>query len=113
METKILKFRPYLIQLILNGSKNITWRLFDDKNIQEGDLVNLVNWETGEEFGKAKITCVKETTFGNLTEEDKIGHETFKGDEEMYRTYSTYYKVKITKDTALKIIWFELTQQVK
>lgn len=94
---KTLKFRPYLVPLVLDGSKNITWRLFDDKNIQKEDIVNLVNKETGEEFGKVKIARVKETTFGQLTEEDVNGHETFKDDEEMYKTYSTFYKPPLLK----------------
>ena len=40
---KILKFKNELVSLISSGEKDSTWRLFDDKNLQEGDEVILVN----------------------------------------------------------------------
>lgn len=48
---KTIKFRPALAKLIIEGKKTTTWRLFDDKNLQVGDVVELVNWETKEVFG--------------------------------------------------------------
>lgn len=68
----------------------------------------MVNAETDEEFAKAKIISVKETTFENLTLEDKEGHESFENDEEMLKTYSKYYKTAVDKKTALKIIKFKI-----
>ncbi|MBI2268112.1 MAG: ASCH domain-containing protein [Candidatus Blackburnbacteria bacterium] len=105
---KILKFSPELVPIILNGSKTSTWRLFDDKNLTEDDKLSLVNRETLKEFAKAKITSVKQTTFGKLTKEDKDGHESFKNDKKMYETYSHYYNCDINKTTPLKIIRFQL-----
>jgi hypothetical protein len=106
--SKTLKFRKYLSELILRGEKDSTWRLFDDKDLREGDAVSFLIWETGEEFAKAIVLDVKETTFGKLTDEDWEGHEKFSSDEEMYATYTTYYGRQVTKDSPVKIIKFAL-----
>jgi hypothetical protein len=50
---KTIKFRDYLVPLVLSGEKNCTWRLFDDKDIQRGDNVSLINWNTKEPFANA------------------------------------------------------------
>ncbi len=105
---KTLKFRESLSKIILEKSKNTTWRLFDDKNLSKGDIVSFLVYETKKEFAKARLINVKETTFGKLTDEDLVGHERFLSDKEMYNTYSKYYNCKIDKDTPIKIIKFEL-----
>jgi len=105
---KTLKFREVLSKLILQNKKNTTWRLFDDKNLTAGDIVSFLVWETKEEFAKARLIEVRETTLGELTEEDWEGHEKFSSEEEMYNTYSVYYKRKVDKDSPVKVIKFEL-----
>ncbi len=60
------------------------------------------------EFGKAIVLWTKETTFRNLTSEDKKGHEHFKSEKEMLQTYSGYYKINVTLDTKLKVMKFKL-----
>lgn len=108
---KRLGFEEKLIPLILSGKKTSTWRLFDEKNIKEGDELSLVDSETGNEFARATVHSLKETTFGKLNDEDKKGHETFSSDRQMYNTYSGYYKTKIDENTPLKICRFELINQ--
>lgn len=107
-EIKTLKFRPKLIPLVLNGTKKVTYRLFDDKNLKEGNQVSLLNWVTKEQFGTAKIISIKKIKFGELKETDMQEHEEYKNKEEMYKTYSIYYKCKVNKDTPLKVIKFEI-----
>jgi uncharacterized protein (DUF1697 family) len=103
---KTLKFRKTLGDLILSGSKNTTWRLFDDKDLSVGDRVSFVVWETGEPFAEVTLSDVRETTFGKLTPEDWDGHEKFASDAEMYETYSRYYSRPVTADSPVKIIKF-------
>ena len=105
---KTLKFRKNLSELILKDEKDITWRLFDDKDLSVDDEISFMIKETGEEFLKAKIVAVKETTFGALKEEDWEGHEKFKSEKEMYETYSEYYKRDVNKDSPVKVIKFVL-----
>jgi hypothetical protein len=105
---KTLKFRDSLSKLILQGEKNTTWRLFDDKNLSVGDVVSFLVSETKEEFAKAKLTEVKEITFGKLTDKDWDGNEKFSSDEEMYKTYLKYYNRQVDKESLVKIIKFEL-----
>ncbi len=105
---KTLKFKEPLTKLILQGEKNTTWRLFDDKNLSVGDVVSFLVQETKEKFAKATLIKVKETTFGKLTDEDCDGHEKFSSDEEMYKTYSGYYNRQVDKNSSVKIIKFEL-----
>ena len=105
---KTLKFRESLSKLILQEKKYATWRLSDDKNLSVGDIISFLVWETKEEFVKAKIIEIKETTFGELTDEDWDGHEKFSSDKEMYKTYSEYYNRQVDKNSPVKIVKFEL-----
>ena len=108
---KKLKFYVPLPELILKRMKDTTWRVNDDKNLSAGDELSLCYGDTekkDEEFAKAKIVRIKETTFKELTEEDKVGHKKYKTEEEMYKVYSNYYKTNIMPDTKLKIVKFKL-----
>lgn len=105
---KTLKFHKSLIELILKGEKNKTWRLFDDKNLSKGDIISFINRETKREFTLAKIINIKKTTFGKFIKEDLIGHEKFSSDKEMYLTYSRYYNCQVDRNSSVKIIKFEL-----
>lgn len=107
---KSLKFAPHLVPLILSGEKTTTWRLFDDKDLQTGDELEFINKETGEAVGKAKITSVSLRTLGTLTDEDWVGHEKFKDEEDMFAHYRHYYPNEVVNaDTVLKIITFDFT----
>jgi len=108
---KILKFKPELCQQILNSEKTATWRLFDDKDLQEGDEIQFVNKETGNVIGKGEILKLKVTTLGNLEEQDWVGHERYSCEEEMYTTYKDYYGDKVGPDSELKIIDFSFEPQ--
>jgi hypothetical protein len=91
----------------MDGRKYTTWRIGDEKNISVGDKLSLC-FTNGTEFAKAEVIGVNETTFDALTDEEKGGHEKFPSDEEMYTTYSRYYKMEVTPKTKLKIIKFRL-----
>lgn len=105
---KTLKFRKELSELILKNEKTTTWRIFDDKDIKKGDLMEFLVWETKEVFANAKIINVIEKKFKDLNEQDLDGHEKFASKEEMYETYSTYYNKTVDENTLVKIIKFEL-----
>ena len=108
MEKKAIKFRSELAVLVLAGEKDSTWRLFDDKNLSEGDEVDLINWDTKEKFAEATLIKVWEKKMGELKEADFDGHEKFANEEEMYKTYRTYYSDKVGPETVVKIIRFQL-----
>ena len=104
---KRLKFAEPLPCLILQGKKDITWRINDDKSIVQGDKLSLCSIE-GKEFAKAKVIWTKDTTFRCLTDKDKQQHEQFASEEEMYQIYSGYYKIKVNSKTRVKVIKFKL-----
>ncbi|MCB9814547.1 ASCH domain-containing protein [Candidatus Nomurabacteria bacterium] len=104
---KTLKFKPELCSEILAGTKTSTWRLFDDKNLEVGDEIDFVNKETLETFGTGQITQIKIKTLGTLTNGDWIGHERYESEEDMYKTYRSYYGDRVGPDTELKIIDFD------
>ena len=108
---KTIKFMPHLVELILAGKKSSTWRLFDDKDLSEGDALIFVNKETGEEFGTGKITKVAMRVLGGLTDADWEGHERFVSEEEMYATYKKYYGDRVSPETEVKIIGFEFAKK--
>lgn len=105
---KTLKFKDYLVPLVLSGEKNTTWRLFDDKDLKEGDKLILINKDTLEEFAKAKIIFTKEKTLGEIVDADFEGHEKFESEEGMYKEYRLYYGDKVGPDSIVKLIKFEI-----
>jgi len=105
---KVMKFSQELVPLVLSGEKATTWRLWDDKNLQEGDYISLVKRPELEEFAQAIITNVSEKKMGRINKDDFLGHEKFKNQKEMYETYSDYYKRKVDGNTPVKIIRFRL-----
>lgn len=106
---KTLKFHPSLVDLILEGSKTTTWRLWDDKNLQVDDEISFLDSYAKAEFAQATIINVKEKSFEKMTDEDWEGHERFANEEQMYKSYSKYYNNKeINKNTLVKIIKFKL-----
>lgn len=108
MEKKKLKFENKLVSLILSGEKYVTWRFFDDKNLQKGDILELINSETSEKFAEAIIEETREKQFKDLNEEDFKGHEKFGSEEEMHQTYKRYYGEQVQSETIVKIIRFKL-----
>lgn len=105
---KAIKFHKDLVPLVLSGYKSSTWRLFDEKNLSPGDDIELREFSVDAPFAHAKISKVIVKQFKDLTSEDKIGHEEYTNDEEMYKTYSGYYKTNVGPESEVKIIWFEL-----
>lgn len=103
---KTLKFAPHLVQKIIKGEKTSTWRLFDDKDLQEKDNLSFIDKETGEKFGTAIITSLKIKTLGTLVDSDWVGHEKFANEEEMYVAYKKYYGDKVNPDSEVKILTF-------
>lgn len=103
---KIIKFAAELVPLIISGEKKSTWRLFDDKELSDGDELEFVNKENGEVFGYANIINVREKNLGNICESDYDGHEKFPNKESMLKTYKGYYGEKVDDETVVKIIQF-------
>lgn len=111
MKNKQLKFRDYLVPLVLSGEKDVTWRLFDDKNLAIADQIDLINWNSGEKFAEAEIIEIKEKKLGDITEVDFAGHEKFNDKEAMLKTYQRYYGDKVNWETIVKIIKFRLINE--
>lgn len=107
---KRLHFTPKLIDLILSGKKTSTWRLWDDKDLKEGDIVEFADSDTREVFVSAKLTRVIEKAFKDLTEEEKEGHEKYIEAEEVFKNFSMYYGKKVDENTTFKVIHFSLLQ---
>jgi hypothetical protein len=106
---KTIKFRPELAQLVAEGKKTTTWRLFDDKDFQAGDEVELINKATLQTFGYATITEVALKPIAALDDADWDGHERFPNEEAMYAAYRDYYPGReVGPDTMVKILHFTL-----
>lgn len=105
---KKLKFDPHLISLILSKEKFATWRLWDDKDLSVGDVVDFLNSETKQLFAVAKLTKIIEKRFADLTQEDKIGHEKYDSPEKMYQLFSENYKKPVGPDTLVKVVWYDI-----
>lgn len=105
--TKKLKFKHEFVKEVLEGRKVTTWRLFDDKDLKINDELELIDAETGENFGKAVITSMEEKAIKELTEEQLKNHG-YAGQEDMLESHKKYYGDKISPDTPVKMIKFKL-----
>jgi len=105
---KQIKFWQNLVEPILSGKKTVTWRLFDDKDLQVGDKLTFIVTETGVEFARAIILAIREKKLGETTEVDFNGHEKYQSTEDMLKQYRGYYGERVTLETIVKIVSFKL-----
>lgn len=106
---KTIKFTPALTELIKQGKKVTTFRLFDDKDLSVGDEIELAtrNGENVTVFGKAIIIEATLRTIATLQPEDYQGHEPVKDALAVYRGY---YGDKVQLDTQVKVIKFKVEE---
>jgi len=105
---KRMSFRHHFADQIIDGKKNVTWRLYDDKDLQKGDELELIDAETGARFAKAVIVDMREKKLGEIDDVDYVGHETYMSNDDMIETYRGYYGPQVDKNTVAKIIQFKL-----
>lgn len=106
---KKIKFTDKLSKMILIGEKTSTWRLFDDKDLQVGDELILVNKESGEEIAEALIEKMQEKKLGELDDRDWEGHNRYDNEAAMLRDFQDFYPDhKVAIDTPVKIINFKI-----
>lgn len=115
---KSLKLNHDLAQLVLEGKKTSTWRLFDDKDLSVNDVVRLIDKvdpaqpETWKVLGTARINTVIQKRLGDIEGEDYDGHEPFSSKHELLKKYQEYYGDDVNFDTIVKIIRFDFNNDV-
>ncbi|MBI2062450.1 MAG: ASCH domain-containing protein [Candidatus Yanofskybacteria bacterium] len=105
---KTLKFKDFKAKWILEGVKTATMRLFDDKDLKEGDELELVNSDSGEIFSRATITEMVYKKLGEIDDVDLDGHEKWNSKDEMLKSLKNYYGDKVAWDTMVKVVKFKL-----
>jgi len=105
---KQLKFRKEVAEAIISGSKDSTWRLFDELDLRQDEIVELIVRKTHDRFAKARITKVVEKKFSELTDTDWEGRKRFDSDEEMFKTFSNFYNKPVDENTVIKIVHFHV-----
>ncbi|MBI2310230.1 ASCH domain-containing protein [Candidatus Collierbacteria bacterium] len=108
---KILKFKGFKADWILEGTKTSTLRLFDDKDLRVGDKLDLINSDTVTVFAHAIITEVIQKTLGEINDIDLEGHEKWHSQEDMIKTHKLYYGDAVNIQTPAKIIRFKLLSE--
>ncbi len=85
--------------------------MFDDKDIQAGDIIDVFNKETGDQFGVVTVTQVRVKTLGTLEESDWEGHDRYESDDVMYAEFRSYYGDSVGPDTEVKLIDFTFEEK--
>jgi len=112
---KTLKFDHDEAQAIVDGQKNTTWRLFDDKDLSVDDNLKIVdkvepkNSKTWKVIGEGKVTEVLEKKLGSVTSADMQGHEHFDNQDQILDKYRDYYGARVSADDIVKIVRFVFT----
>lgn len=106
---KVIKFTPELTEKIKNKEKTSTMRMFDDKDLTEGESVVLAtrDGQNVSEFGEATLTQIIEKPLSKVTKKDYKG---FKNLDTSIEEFKQYYGDVVTKSTLVKIITFEVTK---
>ena len=111
---KTLKLEHHLAELVRQGAKTATWRMYDDKHIMVNDDLELIDKvepsdpTTWTSLGAATVDLIVEKRLGDVTADDFAGHEQFSSPEEMLKAYQSYYGPQVSLTTPIKMIHFTL-----
>lgn len=95
----------------MEGIKTSTMRVFDDKDLKEGDELELKDSDSGEVFSRAVITEVISKRLKDVDDVDLEGHEKWDNKEEMLLSLKKYYGDKVNWDTMIKVVKFKLLNE--
>lgn len=111
---KTLKLDHDIAQLVLTGEKNVTWRMYDDKDISVNDELDLIdkvdpsNPASWRSIGTARVNVVVEKRLGDVDKSDVDGGDGLASKDELLQKYQQYYGPQVTFDTPIKMIHFSL-----
>ncbi len=115
---KSLKLDHNLAQLVLQGKKTSTWRLFDDKDLSVNDTVKLIDKvdpkqpETWQVIGQAHINTVIQKRLGDLGPEDYDNSDKQISAHDLVESFKKYYGNDVSIDTIVKIIRFSFNNNI-
>ena len=114
---KSLKLDHDLALAVLSGEKNSTIRLFDDKDLTVGDVVQLIDKVDPENrnswtlLGIATLTEVIEKPLGDITDADLTGRQLYASTTTMLTDFRRYYGEGVSDEAVAKIISFNFQSQ--
>ena len=109
---KALKLTHDQAQETLEGKRQSTWRMYDDKEIHVGDNLELIdkvnpqNPSTWRPIGVATITEVHEKRLGSIATADYEDANEELVPDELLSQFQKFYGPQVTFDTPVKIIRF-------
>ncbi|HUS25733.1 MAG TPA: reverse transcriptase-like protein [Nevskiaceae bacterium] len=115
---KSLKLDHHLADLVRQGHKTSTWRLYDDKDISVNDTLQLIdkvdpnNPATWQPFATALVQTVIQKRLGDISSADSGEHGEFSSSKEILQAFKSYYGPQVTFDTPVKIIKFRLLPKI-
>lgn len=110
---KTLKFNTEKTEMIENGLKTTTWRVFDDKDLTVGDELKLINSDTKEMFGYATIDEIITKRIETMNDIDRIDHPSCKNNDDVVKMMQTFYGNRIDNKTIVKVVKFIFHQNSK
>ncbi len=114
---KTLKLDHSIAQKVRTGERTATWRLYDDKDIQVNDQIELIDKvepddpSTWQVIGVAHIDLIVEKRLSEVNQSDFEGHGPVKSTESLLKAYQKYYGLRVTLDTPVKMIHFSLARK--
>jgi ribonuclease HI len=111
---KQLKFNHNFAELIRQGKKTATFRMYDDKDLSVDDKVELLDKidpdrpATWKSIGTARIDSIVEKRLSAITEADLSECEQYESREDLLMAYRRYYGDQVTVDTPVKVIRFTI-----
>lgn len=104
----ILKFDPELIPKIIDENYTTTWRLFDNKQISLGDVVELVNSQNNEVFAKARIIRITHKYLRDINDFDMQNHKKYESLDCIIDGFKKYYGDSVNEGSVVKIYEFNI-----
>jgi ribonuclease HI len=111
MSIKTLKFRPVVVEDIISGRVNKTWRLFDDKQLSVDDILQLICSDTKQFFGYGKIVKVITKHLVDIDDSDMENHKKYQNATEIVEYLTQFYGPRVNLESIVKIIEFEYLGQ--
>lgn len=109
---KQLKFEHQFAQAVKTGDKSATLRVHDDKDINVGDMLQLVDKvdrdypTTWEVTGELHVNEIEQIALEKLSKEHFVSAESFKDQTEMLQVFRRFYGEHVSESTPVNVIHF-------